>query len=34
VRERIGIGHTQLKVHLARLVELEYVLVHHGGRGQ
>jgi hypothetical protein len=34
VRERISIGNTQLKVHLSRLVELEYVLVHHGGRGQ
>jgi hypothetical protein len=27
-------GDTQLKVHLARLVELEYLLVHQGGRGQ
>jgi DNA primase catalytic core len=34
VRERIGWGDTQLRLHLARLVELEYVLVHHGGRGQ
>ena len=25
---------TQLKVHLGRLVELEYLLVHRGGRGQ
>ena len=29
-----GWGHTQLKVHLARLVELEYLVVHRGGRGQ
>lgn len=28
VRERTGWGDTQLKVHLGRLVELEYVLVH------
>jgi hypothetical protein len=27
-------GNTQLKVHLARLVELEYVLVHRGRQGQ
>lgn len=27
-------GDTQLKIHLARLVELEYLLVHRGGRGQ
>ena len=26
-------GHTQLKVHLQRLEELEYLIVHHGGRG-
>jgi DNA primase catalytic core len=34
IREWLGIGNTQLKVHLSRLVELEYVLIHHGGRGQ
>ena len=34
VREAIGWGHTQLKVHLKRLEELEYLLVHRGGRGQ
>jgi DNA primase catalytic core len=27
-------GDTQLKTHLRRLEELEYLLVHHGGRGQ
>ena len=27
-------GNTQLKMHLHRLEELEYLLVHHGGRGQ
>ncbi|HEY8943855.1 MAG TPA: hypothetical protein VIM73_06330, partial [Polyangiaceae bacterium] len=30
VRERTGWGDTQLKVHLGRLVELEYVVVHRG----
>jgi hypothetical protein len=34
VREATGWGHTQLKVHLRRLEELEYLLVHRGGRGQ
>lgn len=34
VRGCIGWGDTQLKVHLARLVDLEYILVHRGGRGQ
>ena len=29
-----GWGHTQLKVHLKRLEELEYLLIHRGGRGQ
>jgi DNA primase len=33
VRDATGWGDTQLKVHLQRLVELEYLLVH-GGRGQ
>lgn len=34
VREHTRWGDTQLKIHLARLVELEYVLAHRGGRGQ
>ena len=34
IRESTGWGHTQLKVHLKRLEELEYLLVHRGGRGQ
>jgi hypothetical protein len=34
VREDTGLGNTQLKVHLHRLEELEYLLVHAGGRGQ
>jgi DNA primase len=34
VREHTGWGHTQLKMHLHRLEELEYLIVHHGGRGQ
>ena len=34
VREHSGWGNTQLKVHLARLVEMEYLLLHRGGRGQ
>jgi DNA primase catalytic core len=34
VRERTGWGNTQLKLHLHRLEELEYLLVHRGGRGQ
>jgi len=34
VREHTGWGHTQLKVHLHRLEELEYLIVHQGGRGQ
>jgi len=34
VREQLGWGNTQLKVHLARLVEFEYVLVHRGRQGQ
>ena len=34
VRERTKWGDTQLKIHLARLTELEYLLVHRGGRGQ
>jgi hypothetical protein len=34
VRECTKWGDTQLKIHLARLVELEYLLIHRGGRGQ
>jgi post-segregation antitoxin (ccd killing protein) len=34
VRERTRWGDTQLKIHLARLTELEYLLIHRGGRGQ
>jgi DNA primase len=34
VRQHTGWGNTQLKIHLHRLEELEYLLVHHGGRGQ
>ena len=34
VREHTRWGDTQLRAHLDRLVDLEYVLVHRGGRGQ
>jgi DNA primase catalytic core len=34
LREEVRWGDTQLRIHLERLVELEYVLVHRGGRGQ
>jgi DNA primase len=34
VREHTKWGDTQLKIHLSRLIELEYLLVHRGGRGQ
>jgi DNA primase len=34
VRTHTRWGDTQLKIHLARLTELEYLLVHRGGRGQ
>ena len=34
VRGITGWGDTQLKMHLDRLEELEYLLVHRGGRGQ
>lgn len=34
VRAHTGWGDTQLRVHLRRLEELEYVAVHRGGRGQ
>jgi DNA primase catalytic core len=34
VRAWTGWGDTQLKIHLHRLEELEYLLIHRGGRGQ
>jgi hypothetical protein len=34
IREATGWGNTQLKMHLSRLEELEYLLVHRGSRGQ
>lgn len=34
VRERLGLGHTRMKMHMRRLEEQEYVVVHRGGRGQ
>ena len=34
VREEVGWSAEQLRVHMGRLVELEYVLVHRGRRGQ
>ena len=34
IREWTGWGNTQLKIHLHRLEDLEYLLVHAGGRGQ
>jgi DNA primase len=34
VRHATGIGDTQLRIHLQRLTELEYLLVHRGQRGQ
>ena len=34
VRQYTGWGDTQLKIHLRRLEDLEYLLVHRGGRGQ
>lgn len=34
VRELTGWGDTQLKIHLARLAELEYILAHRVSRGQ
>jgi hypothetical protein len=34
VRDATNWGNTQLKVHLARLEDMEYLLVHKGGRGQ
>ena len=34
VRRHTGWSDFQVRTHLARLADLEYVLVHHGGRGQ
>ena len=34
VREYTGWSHAQVHVHMARLLEYEYVLAHRGGRGQ
>jgi DNA primase catalytic core len=34
IREHTGWGATQTRVHLDRMVELEYLLIHHGGHGQ
>ncbi len=34
IRQHIGWSYDQLRVHLGRLVDMEYVLVHRGGRGQ
>lgn len=34
IRDVTGWGNTQLKVHLRRLEDMEYLLVHRGGRGQ
>jgi post-segregation antitoxin (ccd killing protein) len=34
IRETTGWGNTQLKVHCRRLEDMEYLLVHRGGRGQ
>ena len=34
VRAVTGWGDTQLRLHLGRLEELEYLLAHRGGRGQ
>ena len=34
LRKDTGWGQTQLRIHLDRLVEMEYLLVHRGGRGQ
>jgi hypothetical protein len=34
VREFTGLGCTQTRIHLDRLVALEYVVAHHGSRGQ
>jgi hypothetical protein len=34
VREHLGLGNTQARVHLARLVDLEHLVVHRGERGR
>ena len=34
IRDATNWGNTQLKIHLARLEDMEYLLVHKGGRGQ
>ncbi|MCP4474739.1 MAG: toprim domain-containing protein [Gammaproteobacteria bacterium] len=34
IREYSGFGNTQLKVHLGRLEDLEYLLIHQGSRGK
>ncbi len=34
IRQQTGWGNTQLKIHLHRLEDMEYLLVHRGGRGQ
>jgi hypothetical protein len=34
VREALGLSYEQLRVHLGRLVDLEYVVAHRGSRGQ
>ena len=34
IRDATSWGNTQLKIHLARLEDMEYLLVHKGGRGQ
>jgi len=34
IRETVGWGNTQTKLHLKRLEDMEYLLVHRGGRGQ
>jgi len=33
IREYTGMGNTQLKIHCGRLEDMEYLLVHRGGRG-
>ena len=34
IREATGWGNTQIRVHMDRLVDMEYAIVHRGGRGQ
>jgi len=34
IRDFTGLGNTQLKIHCHRLEDMEYLLVHRGGRGQ